>query len=312
MWSLVLLATRAEAHTGGATLIRGQYDWSNLPDAAPGVYWVWGLHGTVIAGCAAFLLLYILMAGPWRERYGWSPVGPTRGEWRSYLISLAIVFFALQGPLHELSDKYLFSAHMVQHLLITLAFPIFFIRGIPPWMWKPVIAQRPLLAFGRAITNPPIAFVLAMGTLYLWHIPAMYDLQMQYHNLHIFEHVWYMAVFVVMWWPAYSTLPELPALTPGYRMIYLFVLTIPMKALGAILTVSDFVLYQFYAKQPRVWGLDPLADQRAGGLIMWMPGGLVFWVTIGFVFFRYFYAEVAASRAGTASPSGTAPTPAAT
>lgn len=310
MWSLLLLAGRAEAHSGGATLIRGQYDWSNLPDAAPGVFWVWGLHDTVMAGCAGFFLLYLLMAGPWRERFGWSSVGPTRGEWANYLASLVVVLFALQGPLHELADKYLFSAHMVQHLLITLFFPIFFIRGIPPWMWKPVTARPALVAFGRMITNPSVAFLLSMGTLYLWHVPAMYDWQMANHNVHILEHLWYMAAFVVMWWPAHSRIAEIPPLTPGYRMIYLFVLTIPMKALGAILTISDFVLYQFYAKQPRVWGLDPLTDQRAGGLIMWLPGGLVFWFTIGFVFFRYFYAEIAASRSGIASPSAPAPTPA--
>jgi cytochrome c oxidase assembly factor CtaG len=61
--------------------------------------------------------------------------------------------------------------------------------------------------------------------------------------------------------------------------------------------VSDYVLYQFYATQPRVvLTLDPLYDQRLGGLIMWLPGGLVFWFTIGYIFFTQFYADIAKER----------------
>jgi hypothetical protein len=172
------------------------------------------------------------------------------------------VFFALQGPLHELSDLYLFSAHMVQHLLITLVFPPLFIQGIPPWMWRPLVRHAPVAAVGRAITHPVIAFLISTFTLYLWHVPTMYDWALEDHNVHIVEHLTFMTGAVIMWWPVWSRVPEVPALTPGRRMIYLFLLTIPMKGLGAIITVSDYVLYRFYAVQPRVFGLDPLADQR--------------------------------------------------
>ena len=71
-----------------------------------------------------------------------------------------------------------------------------------------------------------------------------------------------------------------------------------MKGLGAIITVSDYILYPFYSVQPRMFGMDPMFDQRLGGLIMWIPGGLVFWVTIGVIFFRHFYKDVVYARSG--------------
>jgi putative membrane protein len=288
----------ALAHSGSVP-IRGQYDWTSLPDLEPGKWIVWEWHWSIVLGCAAFLGVYAWMAGPGRRRHGWSEVGPTRREWTRYLAAIALVFCSLQGPLHELSDKYLFSAHMVQHLLITLFFPPLIISGIPAWMWKPVTARPWLVGFGRWLTKPIPAIAIATGTLYVWHVPSLYDAALLDHNLHIAEHLIFMTGAVIMWWPVHSRIAEIPALTPGYRMIYLFALTIPMKALGAILTVSDYVLYQFYATQPRVFGLDPLVDQRTGGLIMWLPGGLVFWFTIGWIFFAHYYAQAARERRGT-------------
>ena len=187
---------------------------------------------------------------------------------------------------------------MVQHLLITLVFPPLFIRGIPPWMWKPVVRVPALAAFGRWLTSPVVAFLVATGTLYFWHIPAMYEWALVNHDVHIAEHLTFMSSAVVMWWPAYSRVREIPPLSPGYQMVYLFILTLPMKALGALITVSDTILYPFYSTQPRVFGLDPMMDQRLGGLIMWIPGGLVFWITIGIIFFAHFYGDIQRGRAG--------------
>jgi putative membrane protein len=295
------LMSAARAH-GGSIPVRGQYDWSNLPVAAPEQWVVWSLYPSIVLGCLAFVAAYVWMAGPGRRRWSLSAEGPTGREWRSFLIGIAIVFCSLQGPLHELSDTYLFSAHMVQHLLITLVFPPLLIRGIPSWMWKPVTDIPVLRAFGRGLTDARVAFAVAIGTLYLWHVPAMYEWAMADHNVHIVEHLMFMASAVVMWWPVHSKIEEIPPLSPGLRMVYLFILTIPMKGLGAILTVSDYILYPFYSVQPRVFGLDPMEDQRTGGLFMWLPGGLVFWFTIGYIFFTQFYADLSREREGTGKP----------
>ena len=299
LWLLSLFTSTAEAHPG-AVPVRGVYDWSDLPDAEPGAWNVWEFYPSIVIGVLLFLVGYILLAGPLRRRWNLSPVGPTRGDWTAYLLSLFTVFFSLQGPLHELSDVYLFSGHMVQHLLITLIFPPLFIRGIPAWMWKPLVSVGWVAAVGRFLTKPLIAGAIGTVGLYFWHVPAAYEWAMRDHDVHIAEHISFMVTAVIMWWPAYSRIPEIPRLTPGVLMVYLFLCTIPMKGLGAIITVSDYILYPFYSVQPRMFGMDPMFDQRLGGLIMWIPGGLVFWVTIGVIFFRHFYKDVVADRLGTA------------
>ena len=300
---LALLPSSARAHTG-TVRIRGEYDWSALPDAEPYAWNVWEFYPTIIIGVFGMLALYAALAGPLRERWKLSDVGPERSDWGWFVGSLVLLFFSLQGPLHEMSDIYLFSGHMVQHLLLTLVFPPMWIRGIPPWMWRPLVELPGVMTIGKVLIRPVVAGFIATGTLYFWHVPAMYEWAMMDHNVHIAEHLAFIVSAVIMWWPAYSRLDVLPRLNPGMRMVYLFCLTLPMKALGAVITVSDYILYPFYSTQPRMFGLDPMTDQRIGGLIMWLPGGLVFWITIGVVFFSHFYADIKNARGG--PPKGAA------
>ena len=297
MLILHYLIGHALAHTGAVPL-RGRYDWSNLPDAEPGAWNVWEFYPSIVVGCFGLIIVYTLLAGPLRTKLGSSEEGPTVREWAQFLLSIGVVFFSLQGPLHEISDVYLFSGHMVQHLLITLVFPPLFILGIPPYMWKPVVQYRWVAALGRQMTRFIPAILISTGALYFWHVPAFYEAAMRNHDLHIVEHLIFMSSAVVMWWPVCSRVEEVPRLTPGWRMVYLFFLTIPMKGLGAVITISDYVLYPFYSVQPRMFGLDPMVDQRVGGLIMWIPGGLVFWFSMGVVFFKNFYQNFSESRRG--------------
>jgi putative membrane protein len=295
MWALWTLWQAAEAHTG-AVPVRGVYDWSNLPAAAPDAWWVWEFYPSVVLGCLAFSAAYEWMARVGRVRWALSDVGPTSRERFFYHLSILVVFFSLQGPMHELADVYLFAGHMVQHLLITLVFPPMALASIPGWMWRPVLRRPWLLAIGRRLTHPIVAIAFCNAILYLWHVPAMYDWALYDHNVHIVEHLSFMTGYVVQWWPAMNRSEELPALSAGPRMVYLFTATLPMKLLGALLTMSDYVLYTYYAQQPRVFGLDPFEDQRLGGIIMWLPGGLVFWVLIARTFFLDYYADILRER----------------
>jgi putative membrane protein len=90
-----------------------------------------------------------------------------------------------------------------------------------------------------------------------------------------------------MWWPILSPVPELPRIPYPGQMLYLFLLGLPMSLTGALITLSDGVLYPFYAAAPRVWGLDALADQQIGGLLMWVPGALALWGAMTVVWFRW-------------------------
>ena len=283
MWWL--LASKAFAHNG-AVPERGSYDWSNLPELEPGGWIVWEFFPSIVIGSLLMWLGYEWLLKQHKAEHG--TLGVSRRMRWSFHIGVFVMFISLQGPLHELSDIYLFSGHMVQHLTITLLFPPLCIIGMPGWMWDKLLRFGWVAAIGRVLAKPLVAFLVSTATLYLWHVPTMYDWALEEHPVHVVEHLTFMITAWVMWFPAFSKSEIIPALTPGKRMLYLFACTLPMKVLGALITVSDYVLYTFYTTQPRVFGMDPLVDQRTGGLIMWVPGGLVFWVSIGFIFFTYY------------------------
>jgi putative membrane protein len=205
----------------------------------------------------------------------------------AFVGGLVLLFLILNGPLHDLSDFYLFSGHMVQHLIMELIVPPLLLAGTPGWMLRPAL-QWPVVGWlARRVTTPIMAFSIFNVTLAVWHIPALYNLALMHHNVHILQHLTFLVASVLMWWPFMSSLPELPRLSYPGQMLYCFLMTLPMSVVAVYITMADTVLYPLYASSPRLWGLSPKMDQQIGGLIMWIPGGLFFYGIMTVVFFRW-------------------------
>ena len=215
------------------------------------------------------------------------PARPTALQKLSFLSGLVVLFATLNGPIHDLSDYYLFSAHMVQHLLLTMAVTPLLIAGTPGAMLRPLLRYRAVAAIARRITAPAACFAIFNTMMVAWHLPPLYNLAMAYHPVHIVQHLSLLVASTLMWWPLMSPLPELPRLSYPKQMLYTFLMTLPMTVISIFITYADHVLYPAYESAPRIWGLSPLADQQLGGLIMWIPGGLVFIAVLSVVFFRW-------------------------
>ena len=242
----------------------------------------WSVHWSTVIGIAALAALYL-----WRASHAPEPGTPTGRQKLTFFAGLFVMFASLNGPLHDLSDSFLFSAHMVQHLLLTLAMPPLLIAGIPGWMLRPLLRNRAIGAIAKRITRPVFCFVLFNVVIAAWHIPDLYNAAMANHNIHIIEHLMFMSAAVLMWWPLMSPLPELPRLAYPGQMLYCFLMSIPMSITAVYITMADHVLYPAYAAAPRVSWLTPMDDQLLGGLIMWVPGGLIFALIMTVVFFRW-------------------------
>lgn len=243
----------------------------------------WHGHPSVIAGLLVLTGGYLLGVGPLRRRFGWAPAVEAR-QVMLFLIGMLLVFVALLSPLHELGDNYLFSAHMVQHLVLTLVVPPLLLIGTPAWLLRPVLSFPGVFKVARYVTKPVIAFVLFNAVFAAWHVPAFYDLALRELEIHILEHLMFLSVGVVLWWPILSPLPELPRATYLVQTVYLFVQPTVPAILGAMIAFSDTVLYEWYEAAPRIWSISAIDDQQVGGLIMWVPGGLVFLLTLVVVF----------------------------
>lgn len=258
-----------------ALLHAGEFSWSD-----------WRLYPDFLIGWLVFGGVYFLAAGPLRRHFpGSSPVPLSKVA--SFVLAMLIMLVSLQGPLHELSDYFLFSAHMVQHLGVMLLMPPFLLYGLPDWMIRPLVRPRPVLRVARWLTLPLVAFALNNVIFGAWHFPGPYDLMMRNHDVHVLMHIMIMFTGMVMWWPVMSPLPEVPRIAPPLQMVYLFVLGVPMMIVAALITFSDTPLYTWYAAAPRIFPIDVLDDQRLGGVIMWVPGALVLWLGITMVYFRW-------------------------
>jgi putative membrane protein len=212
---------------------------------------------------------------------------PTAAQEGCAAAGLVALFLTLNGPIHDISDYYLFTGHMVQHLVLTFVTPPLLLLGTPGWMLRPALQIPAVAAFARRVTVPRTAFALFNLVLAIWHLPPLYNSAMYYHPVHILQHLMFLVTAVIVWWPLLSPLPELPRLSYPGQMLYSFLMTLPMTVVSVFIVYADHVLYPAYASAPRLWGLSPLEDQRLGGLIMWIPGGLFFYLLASVIFFRW-------------------------
>ena len=237
----------------------------------------WDLHPSVLLGLAVLGGLYVFLGG----------AKAPRRKVAAFVAALAVLFVCLNGPLHNLSDRYLFSAHMVQHLVLMLLFPPLLLYGTPASVVEPLLRPAGIRRLATWATRPLAAGAIFTVPIIAWHFPRAYNAALVHHNLHIVQHLVFLATGVIMWWPVLSPVPELPRTQHLLQMLYLFLLGIPMSVTGALITFADSPLYPFYGAAPRVWGLSLLEDQQIGGLMMWICGGVVVWIVLTVIWFRY-------------------------
>jgi len=203
---------------------------------------------------------------------------------------------ALVSPLDELGDEYLFSAHMVQHLLLMFVTAPLWLLGTPGWLVDGIILER-LDKLAKWLASPMSAFVAFVGVLWFWHVPAIYELAQESEAIHIFEHLSFIGAALIGWWPVIGAeTSRIPKPVPPVRMLYLFLLAVPCTALAAILTYAQTPLYPFYVTVPRLYGLSALQDQHLGGLVMWLPTHMFLLLALGITFFKWFTSSVAKQK----------------
>jgi putative membrane protein len=240
------------------------------------------IHLDVVAGVG-------LLAGAWAGAWIARGARPAGGESAALAGAMIAILAALNGPLHELSDRHLFSAHMAQHLVLTLIVPPLLLIATPGWMVDGLIGRG--AAILRTLTRPIPALSVYTVALVGWHLPGPYALALEVHAWHIVQHLTLMATATVAWWPVLTRSATAPALMYAAQILYLFAFGIPMTAVAAMITGAEHLLYPFYTSAPRLLGLTALADQRLGGVLMWVPAAVVPLAAFTVVFFRWAAAE---------------------
>lgn len=277
------VASSAWAHSGANNLISP----NALLSLEGGFSWlVWDFHESIVIGTLAFGGWYAWAITKWRKRAALSETPAETWQVGTFYGSLALMYLSLDGPLHHLADQLLFSAHMLQHMILQLVWAPLMILGIPQWLWRALYNLPGAERFARLTAGPLFATLAFNAATWGWHWPSAYNLALESHPWHIVEHLMFMSTSTMFWFVAIAPLVELRLSYPR-RMLFIFINMFSMKVLGLIISMTSDVIYTFYARQPRAWGLDVMSDQQIGGLLMWMPGGGLMWFGLGRVFWQW-------------------------
>ena len=253
----------------------------------------WQTDPVLVGGLLTFAVVYGLLIGPLRARLAPGAAFPKRQA--VYFYTALTVFYLAEGsPLHDLAEIYLFSAHMLQHLLLSYVVALLLILGMPIWILRPLLLNRVVKPVAQVMTQPVVAAVVFSLFFSGWHFPAVYEGALQSNLLHHTEHLIFIGTALLMWWPLFSPLPELPRLSNVGQLFYLFALPFGQFLVAALLTFSTRVIYPSYAAAPRLFGLSALGDQQLGGAIMKFVGFIVFGIPLVLAFFRWYRLENAA------------------
>jgi putative membrane protein len=214
-----------------------------------------------------------------------------------FSVALVVFVLALASPIGRLADGYLFSAHMLQHLLLVLIVPPLALLGASPALRGRTAPAGPAGRFGGLLVRPVVAWALGVGAMWLWHERTLCDAASQSALVHRVQEVSLLAMGTAFWWPIVGP-RESGRLPPLAGVLYLFTACVACTLLGVLITFSPVEVCSVYAHpvdrlgvMPLVrdgWGLTAQKDQQVGGLLMWVPACLVYGVGILAVLARLF------------------------
>jgi len=205
----------------------------------------------------------------------------------AFIGAMVALWVASDWPMHDISEEYLYSVHMIQHLLITFVVPPLLWVAIPEWLARLLFSgDGSVGVWVRRLARPVVAGLAFNFMVAVSHIPWVVNTSVENGALHYFVHLLLMASAMAMWLPVCGPVPELRMGAPG-TMVYLFLMSVVPTVPGGFLTFAQGAVYSAYDHQVRLWGIGVQADQQAAGLIMKLVGGMYLWAWIGVLFFRW-------------------------
>src|SRR5690242_12762050 len=259
-----------------------------------------------LLGCIALTTIPYLV-GMWRM--GGEQCGRILGRWRalSFLTGIAVLLLALESPLDEVADD-LFSAHMLQHMLLLLVIPPLLVAGRPviTWLWAFDLNARRAIVRGwsraglpaifRVLMKPWVVWLLLGVALCFWHLPGPYGWALHHEWSHDLEHLSFLGFSLAFWTIVIEPYGQRRALGYGASMVFVVSSGFVMSLIGAILTFATTPLYAVHLHTTQAYGLTPLQDQQLAGIIMWIPSNLVHVGALSAVFFAWYRADQRRAR----------------
>ncbi|WP_372492474.1 cytochrome c oxidase assembly protein [Salinispora arenicola] len=248
-------------------------------------------------------------AGVWRlHRRGDSwPVSRTA----LWLVGCALIIVATSSGLARYGPL-LFSIHMIQHLLLMMLAPIMLALGgpitlalralapstDPRWPGPREWLQTALHSrVSRALTNPVVALVIYVASLYLMYFTGLYELALRSHAAHLAMVGHFLGAGYLFFWVVIGVDPAPRRIPHPLKLILVLISMVLHAFLGVTLMQSTTLIAEnWWIALERPWGPTPLADQRTAGGIAWSFGELPTVVVLGALMRQWMKADEREAR----------------
>ena len=224
---------------------------------------------------------------------------PAQAVWRILALAAAGAALVAAAMLDDLG-RLLLSAHMVQHLLLTMVAPLLLVvsqpaallRRILPSRWRKAAAGTAFAAGiavpARFACQPLVAWILFCGSVVLWHLPGPYQFVLRHDALRGLVSLSFFAAGFAFW-----TTVAAPAharrLGHGLALLMVVTAAVISGLPGALMTFAPHMLYSVTADSASLCGLTPLEDQQLAGLLMWIAMDAVFFTAAACLFLAWLH-----------------------
>ena len=210
------------------------------------------------------------------------------GRTASWLSGVALLFYVTNGYFNAY-EQYLFSAHMLAHMLLTMGVPVLLVPGAPVTLLARAVSKRQdnsrgvrewiLWAvhtkYAEFLAHPIVAAIMFASSLVVFYFTPIFGWATREHV----GHEWMIVHFVIT---GYLFVQALIGVDPGPKRfgypqrLILLIATLAFHAFFglALMSGDTLLLPEWYGAMGRVWGETPLADQQTGGAIAWGIGEL--------------------------------------
>jgi putative membrane protein len=241
----------------------------------PGLSAAWDPAPAVLGAAVAALLLFAhgflrLRRRGRTDHAGWGRAG-------LFAAGVACATLPLVSPLDAAGDRFLISAHMLEHMLVGDAAPaliLLALRGpllfffVPAAVLRPFARLAPLRDALGFLLRPSVSLSVWALVFAAWHVPAAYDFTLRQQTVHELEHVSFVLAGLLAWTQLVDPARH-GRLSVAQRLAFVGALFGLGQLLSNVLLLSAHPLYPAYAAQPaRLLGWSALKDQQLAGLVM--------------------------------------------
>ena len=207
--------------------------------------------------------------------------------WRvaCFAAGIALIAIGLVSPLAHMGGE-LQWAHMAQHLVIGDIAAALIVGGLTGPLLQPVLAIR-FFDRLRVLAHPLVALPLWVASLYIWHIPALYQATLTSEPVHALQHTCFIGFGILMWMPVFGPLPKPRWFGLGAKLVYVLAVRFAGTVLGNVFMWSNTAFYPDYAPGQADFGIDPIADQSTAGVLMTLEGGLITLGVLAWLFMKW-------------------------